>query len=49
VTVVAGMLQQAGLIEYRRGRMTVLDRAGLEAGACEYYQVVKREFGRLLA
>lgn len=48
VSVVAGMLQQAGLIRYTRGRMTVLDRAGLEAGACECYGIVRREFDRLL-
>ncbi len=36
----------AGLIRYRRGRITVLDRAGLEASACECYHVVKGEFDR---
>jgi len=48
VTEAAGKLQQAGLIEYRRGHITVLDRNGLEARVCECYQVVKTEFGRLL-
>ena len=48
VTEAAGNLQQAGLISYRRGRITVLDRRGLEARACECYQVVKTEFDRLL-
>lgn len=48
VTESAGNLQKAGLIEYRRGHITVLDRAGLEARACECYAVVKREFDRLL-
>jgi len=48
VTVVAGILQHAGLIRYRRGRMAVLDRKGLEEGACECYGVVRREFDRLL-
>jgi hypothetical protein len=48
VTEAAGKLQQAGLIEYRRGHITVLDRQGLEARVCECYQVVKTEFGRLL-
>ena len=48
VTEAAGKLQDAGLIRYRRGRITVLDRAGLEARSCECYQVVKTEFDRLL-
>jgi hypothetical protein len=36
------------LISYHRGHITVLDRAGLEARACECYAVVKKEFDRLL-
>ena len=48
VTEAAGRLQGAGLIRYRRGRISVLDRPGLEARACECYQVVKKEFDRLL-
>jgi Mn-dependent DtxR family transcriptional regulator len=48
VTEAAGKLQDAGLIRYRRGRITVLDRPGLEARSCECYQVVKAEFDRLL-
>jgi Mn-dependent DtxR family transcriptional regulator len=48
VTEAAGKLQRAGLIEYHRGRITVLNRAGVEARACECYQVVKTEFERLL-
>ncbi len=48
ITETAGNLQRAGLISYHRGHITVLDRAGLEAHACECYQVVKREFDRLL-
>lgn len=48
VTEAAGKLQSAGLIHYRRGHITVLDRAGLEARACECYGVVKKEFDRLL-
>jgi CRP-like cAMP-binding protein len=48
VTEAAGKLQQAGLIQYRRGRITVLDRPRLEARCCECYQVVKTEFDRLL-
>ncbi len=49
ITEAAGNLQQAGLISYRRGHITVLDRAGLEALACECYHVVKKEFSRLLS
>lgn len=48
VTEAAGSLQNAGLIKYSRGRITVLDRAGLEARTCECYAVVKKEFDRLL-
>lgn len=48
VTEAAGNLQGAGLIKYSRGRITVLDREGLEARTCECYAVVKREFDRLL-
>jgi CRP-like cAMP-binding protein len=48
VTVAAGMLQHAGLIKYSRGRITVRDRAGLEAASCECYAVVKRRYGQLL-
>jgi CRP-like cAMP-binding protein len=48
VTEAAGKLQAARLIHYHRGRITVLDRAGLEARSCECYQVVKRECDRLL-
>lgn len=48
VTEAAGKLQEAGLIHYRRGRITVVDRAGVEARSCECYEVVKREFDRLL-
>ncbi|MBK8162928.1 MAG: Crp/Fnr family transcriptional regulator [Gammaproteobacteria bacterium] len=48
VTDAAGKLQRAGLILYSRGHITVLDRPGLEAQACECYRVVKAEFDRLL-
>ena len=48
VTEAAGKLQSAGLIQYSRGRITVLDRPGLEALVCECYGVVKRESDRLL-
>jgi len=49
ITEAAGNLQQAGLISYRRGHITVLDRAGLEFLTCECYHVVKKEFHRLLS
>lgn len=48
VTVAAGKLQKAGLINYSRGHITILDRPGLEARVCECYEVVKKEFARLL-
>lgn len=48
VTEAAGKLQDAGLIEYSRGRITIVDRAGLEGRVCECYSVVKKEFDRLL-
>jgi CRP-like cAMP-binding protein len=48
VTEAAVQLQAAGLIRYARGRITVLDRAGLEKRSCECYAVVKKEYGRLL-
>lgn len=49
VTEAAGRLQARGHISYRRGHITVLDRAGLEQHVCECYGVVKKEFGRLLS
>jgi CRP-like cAMP-binding protein len=49
VTDAAGRLQEAGVIRYRRGHITVLQRAGLETRACECYDVVRKEFARLLA
>ncbi|MEP6482830.1 MAG: Crp/Fnr family transcriptional regulator [Rudaea sp.] len=48
VTDAAGKLQSAGVIEYNRGRIRVLDRPRLEKMACECYEVVRREFARLL-
>ena len=48
VSAVAGILQKAGLLTYHRGRMTILDRKGLEAASCECYQVVREELDRLL-
>ncbi|HEY3077276.1 MAG TPA: Crp/Fnr family transcriptional regulator [Burkholderiales bacterium] len=48
VTEAAGKLQEAGLIEYSRGKITVVDRDKLEQRVCECYAVVKREYDRLL-
>lgn len=48
VTEAAGVLLKAGVIKYHRGHITVLDRAKLEARACECYSVVKMESDRLL-
>ncbi len=48
VTAAAKKLQAAGLIKYCRGRITILERTGLEKRACECYAVVRREYDRLL-
>src|SRR5450830_1147143 len=48
VTEAAGNLQRAGLIHYRRGHISVLNRKGLEERVCECYQLVKTEYDRLL-
>lgn len=48
VTEGAAKLQKAGLINYTRGRITVMDRVGLEKRVCECYAVVKKEYDRLL-
>jgi CRP-like cAMP-binding protein len=48
VTEGALKLQKADLIRYARGRITILDRAGLEKRTCECYEVVRREYERLL-
>jgi CRP-like cAMP-binding protein len=48
VTVAAGRLQSAGLIHYARGHIKIIDRKGLEAAACECYQIVKTELDRLI-
>jgi CRP-like cAMP-binding protein len=48
VTEAAGHLQRAGHIKYKRGTITVLDRAGLEQCSCECYAVVKEETERLM-
>jgi Mn-dependent DtxR family transcriptional regulator len=49
ITEAAGKLRRAGIISYRRGHITVLDRSGLELKACECYTVVKKEQARLLS
>lgn len=49
VTDAAGRLQAAGYIRYRRGHISVLDRAGLESNVCECYGVVKKELDRLFS
>jgi CRP-like cAMP-binding protein len=48
VTGAAGKLREDGLIDYKRGHIRVIDRAGLEAQCCECYAVVRKEFKRLL-
>jgi CRP-like cAMP-binding protein len=47
VTLAAGILHQAGLIDYSRGHVTIKNRSGLEEAACECYGVVRKEFQRL--
>lgn len=49
VTAVAGKLQGSGLIRYHRGRLTILDREGLERSACECYRADRQEFDWLTA
>jgi CRP-like cAMP-binding protein len=49
VTVAAGRLQSQGYISSRRGHISVLDRIGLEGDVCECYEVVKKEFARLMS
>ena len=49
ITEAAGKLQHAGLIRYRRGHISVLQRSGLETRACECYAAVKKEMSRLLS
>jgi CRP-like cAMP-binding protein len=48
VTDALGDLQKEGLIAYSRGRISILDRAGLEAASCECYAIIQSEFARLL-
>ena len=49
ITEAAGNLQRAGVISYRRGHLSVINRAGLETRACECYAVVRKELDRLLS
>jgi CRP-like cAMP-binding protein len=48
VTVAARALQQIGLIEYKRGQMTIIDQRGLQSAACECYAIVKERLDDLL-
>lgn len=48
VTEAIGKLQRAGLLRYQRGHITIINRSGLEDKVCECYQVVKKEYDRLL-
>jgi CRP-like cAMP-binding protein len=48
VTLIVGRLQRAGLLGFRRGRVVMLDRDGLESACCECYATVKASFSRLL-
>ena len=48
VSIAAGTLQKAGLIEYTRGRITITDRSGLEEASCECYKIVADEYIRVL-
>jgi Mn-dependent DtxR family transcriptional regulator len=49
ITFAARSLQEQGLISYNHGTMTVIDRQGLEAAACECYRIIRDEFARVLA
>jgi CRP-like cAMP-binding protein len=48
VSIAAATLRRGGLIDYRRGRLTIVDHAGLEAAVCECYGIIQAEFARLL-
>lgn len=48
VTLAAGILQRAGIVEYKRGVVRVLDREALEAASCECYGIVRKHFERIL-
>lgn len=47
VTIAAGILQKAGLIDYKRGEVTVKNRKGLKQASCECYSAVRAEYERL--
>jgi Mn-dependent DtxR family transcriptional regulator len=48
ISIIAGTLQKAGLITYRRGVVQILNRKGLEEGACECYQVMKTSYDLIM-
>jgi DNA-binding GntR family transcriptional regulator len=48
VTVAAGQLQREGLIEYTRGRITIVNRPALESRACKCYQILRGTYDRLI-
>jgi CRP-like cAMP-binding protein len=48
VTTAAGALQRDGIIRYSRGKISILDRPGLEARSCECYRIIRNEFGHFL-
>jgi CRP-like cAMP-binding protein len=47
VTLAAGVLQDAGMIRYHRGMITVVDRAGLEGASCACYEIMRRAYQKL--
>jgi CRP-like cAMP-binding protein len=47
VTLAAGLLHKAGLLDYSRGKVNIRNRAGLEKAACECYHTIRKEFDRL--
>ena len=47
VSIAASTLQRAGVIRYQHGKITIVDRAGLEDAACECYEAVSGEYRRL--
>jgi Mn-dependent DtxR family transcriptional regulator len=49
VTLAAGKLQKTGLIRYQRGRIAIVDRARMEALACQCYREIRDEYARLFA